>query len=166
MKKVILVSVIVTVLVVVGWFTVNKISENKAKEATRIAEEEERKKQEEQSSTKAPEILYLGKMVGEGENEAAGLVTILNLQDHNFISFNEDFKVSECSDATAYLGNDGAYDPETRIGIMTSNEKSQNYEIPQGLDINKYEEVWVVCQSTSKPLGHVKLVKNGNEEVK
>jgi len=160
MKKVILISVAITVLVIVSWFTVNRISENKAQEAARIAEEE-KKKQEEQDTMKAPDILYLGKVEGDSGNEAAGLVSIVSLQDHNFISFNEEYKISDCSDATLYLGNKGASDPEARIGLMTSNEKSQNYEIPSGFDISKYDEVWIICQSKSKPLGHVSLVKNG-----
>ena len=55
------------------------------------------------------------------------------------------------------LGATDKYDPATLMGPLTSNTGASTYEVPAGINVDDYNEVWIWCDKFSVPLGVAKL---------
>ncbi|MBI5153284.1 MAG: DM13 domain-containing protein [Parcubacteria group bacterium] len=94
-----------------------------------------------------------GNFDGLAGHRAEGIVKLLTIGGKKFIRFEDDFSVTNGPDLFVYLGNNGVYDPNTRLGALKGNVGSQNYEIPSAVDVGNYNEVWVWCRAFSVPFG-------------
>lgn len=92
-------------------------------------------------------------------HQGEGVVRLINVAGKNFIRFEDDFKVTNGPDLFVYFGSNGVYAKEAKIGALKGNKGSQNYEVPDGIDIEKYNEVWVWCRAFSVPFAHAILIK-------
>jgi hypothetical protein len=71
-----------------------------------------------------------------GTAEIAG--TTVNLLD--------DFRFDGAPDPKIALGNDGVYDPKTLTSLLTNFSGPSSFELPDGVNPDDYNEVWVWCE--------------------
>ena len=55
-------------------------------------------------------------------------------------------------DPKVALGNNG-YDASTLMGPLTANKGASSYEVPAGINVDDYNEVWIWCERFNVPLG-------------
>lgn len=58
----------------------------------------------------------------------------------------DDFRFDGAPDPKIALGNDGTYDPATLSGLLTNYSGSSSFELPEGINPDDYNEVWVWCE--------------------
>lgn len=92
-------------------------------------------------------VVARGDFEGVSFHEARGSAKIVKSGDKYFVSFEENFYVTNGPDLLVYLGKDGVYDPKAELGNLKGNIGSQVYEIPETINLNDYNEVWVWCRA-------------------
>ena len=103
-------------------------------------------------------ILAEGSFVdADAFHKGAGVVRLISVGGKNFIRFEDDFKVTNGPDLFVYFGKDGAYASEAKIAALKGNIGSQNYEVPEGIRVDEYNEVWIWCRAFSVPFTHAVL---------
>lgn len=90
-------------------------------------------------------------------HQAAGTARIVEVGGKQYVRFEEDFEVTNGPDLFVYFGRDGEYVSEANLGRLKGSKGSQNYEIPDTLDIGEYNEVWVWCRAFFTPFGRAVL---------
>ncbi|MCR4328801.1 MAG: DM13 domain-containing protein [Patescibacteria group bacterium] len=103
------------------------------------------------------ETLAKGTFIGLAGHNAEGTATLLKIGTTHYIRFEGDFKVTNGPDVFVYLGKNGSYAPEAQLAALKGNIGSQNYEIPDTIDITDYNEVWIWCRAFSVPFGSAVL---------
>ncbi|WFE92089.1 DM13 domain-containing protein [Roseibium porphyridii] len=68
-----------------------------------------------------------------------------------------DFTFDGAPDARIGLGRNGRYDPDTDLGALKKLKGQQSYRLRGGIDVSKYNEVYVWCRKFNVPLGVAKL---------
>jgi Electron transfer DM13 len=86
-------------------------------------------------------------------HQASGTARIIQIDGKRYLRFEDDFKSTNGPDLFVHLGKNDAYDANARLGVLKGNEGSQNYEIPENLNIDEYSEVWIWCRAFSVPFG-------------
>ena len=105
-------------------------------------------------------VLSEGTFTGfDALHQASGTARIIESGDKKYVRFEEDFTVTNGPDLFVHLGSNGAYDAEANLGRLKGNEGSQNYEIPAGIDVSQYSEVWIWCRAFSVPFGKAVLTQ-------
>jgi Electron transfer DM13 len=110
---------------------------------------------EEETST----VLYAGTFVGvnDGIHNAQGQAKVIKLSDgSNFLRL-EDFRSTNGPDLYVYLSTDKSNSDFVNLGRLKGNVGNQNYEIPQGIDLSKYDTVLIWCQAFSVLFGSAEL---------
>ena len=100
-----------------------------------------------------PQEVSSGIFFGLAGHNAEGTARLLRVGDRHFVRFEDDFRVTNGPDLFAYLGKDGKYISEARLGALKGNVGSQNYEIPAEFNPADYDEVWIWCRAFSVPFG-------------
>ncbi|MDC0116137.1 DM13 domain-containing protein [Octadecabacter sp.] len=90
-----------------------------------------------------------GTFSGKAGHAASGTAEI----DGGTINLLGDFSFDGAPDARIALGNNGAHDPATLMGLLKSNTGASSYSVPAGIDSAGYTEVWIWCEQYSVPLG-------------
>ena len=93
-------------------------------------------------------------------HQASGTARIILVDGKRYLRFDEDFKTTNGPDLYVYLGKGNTtiqYDEDTNLGRLKGNEGSQNYEIPDSLNLDSYSDVWVWCRAFSVPFGKAVL---------
>lgn len=109
---------------------------------------------EEETST-----VYAGTFVGvnDGIHNAEGQAKVIKLSDgSNFLRL-EDFRSTNGPDLYIYLSTDKSNSDFVNLGRLKGNVGNQNYEIPQGIDLSKYDTVLIWCQAFSVLFGSAEL---------
>ena len=75
-----------------------------------------------------------------------GNVSVIKVGEKYIIRFEENFNVANGPALVVGLGKDGEYKKEAQIADLKGNIGSQNYEVPAGININDYNEVWIWCR--------------------
>lgn len=96
-------------------------------------------------------------MDADGSHKGEGVVRLISVGGKNFIRFEDDFKVTNGPDLFVHLGNDGAYAGEARIGALKGNIGGQNYEVPENINVDEYNEIWIWCRVFSVPFARAIL---------
>jgi hypothetical protein len=104
-----------------------------------------------------PKILSQGEFIGQSNHRAAGTVKIIKIDGKNYVRFEENFDAENGPDLFVHLGKDGAYDPKINLGKLKGNLGSQNYEIPNEIDLEDYNEVWIWCRAFSVPFAKAEM---------
>jgi Electron transfer DM13 len=95
--------------------------------------------------------------VGDGIHEAEGLANEISLEDgRQFIRF-ENFKVTNGPDLFVYLATDKSASDFVDLGKLKANNGNQNYQIPPGTDLSKYNTVVIWCKAFSVLFGSAEL---------
>ena len=104
-------------------------------------------------------MIYEGTFVGvnDGIHNAEGLTRTIQLDDKSQILRLEDFKSTNGPDLYVYLSTDKEATDFVNLGRLKANIGNQNYDIPQGTDLEKYSNVLIWCKSFSVLFGSAEL---------
>jgi hypothetical protein len=104
--------------------------------------------------------VYAGTFVGvnDGIHKAEGQVKVINLSDgSNFLRL-EDFRSTNGPDLYVYLSTDNKSNSDfVDLGRLKGNVGDQNYKIPEGIDLSKYDTVLIWCRAFSVLFGSAEL---------
>ncbi len=111
------------------------------------------------SAIDMPQIIASGQFVGvnDGIHNAEGQAKILNLADGKQLLRFEDFKATNGPDLYVYLATDSTAQDFVSLGELKANIGNQNYEIPEGTDISKYNTALVWCKQFSVLFGSAEI---------
>lgn len=102
---------------------------------------------------------YAGTFVGvnDGIHNAEGQAKVIKLGDgSNFLRL-EDFRSTNGPDLYVYLSTDKGNSDFVNLGRLKGNIGDQNYKIPEGADLSKYDTVLIWCQAFSVLFGSAEL---------
>ncbi len=96
--------------------------------------------------------------VNDGIHNAEGTAKIVPLQlvDSSILRL-ENLKVTNGPDLYVYLSTDQSASDFVNLGKLKANNGNQNYEIPTGTDLSKYDTVLIWCKAFSVLFGSVEL---------
>ena len=107
------------------------------------------------ASAELPSGNFVGS--GDGIHEAEGDVITLNLEDGlQYVRF-ENFKSPNGPDLYVYLATDDQASDFVSLGLLKGNVGNQNYEIPEGVDLSKYNKVLIWCKAFGVLFGSAQL---------
>jgi hypothetical protein len=100
--------------------------------------------------------LFVG--VGDGIHNAEGVAKVIPFQDgDNNILRLENLRVTNGPDLYVYLAADKTTSDFINIGKLKANNGNQNYEIPAGTDLTRYDTVLIWCRPFSVLFGSAEL---------
>ena len=141
MKKVII-SVIVMVVLGIGYRLISPFFIDK-----KVSEEFDITAQ---SEGVQPVLVLRGSFSGfDRIHTGSGNVSVIQVGDKYIIRFEENFDVANGPDLYVGLGKDGKYIKGTELAKLKGNIGSQNYEVPAGINLADYNEVWIWCRAFS-----------------
>ena len=96
--------------------------------------------------------------VGDGIHNAEGEAKIIPFQDgdKNILRL-ENLRVTNGPDLYVYLATDKTTSDFVNVGKLKANNGNQNYEIPAGTDLTKYDTVLIWCRPFSVLFGSAEL---------
>ena len=92
-----------------------------------------------------------GTFSGLAGHNGSGKATLIKVGDKYYVRFEDDFRVTNGPDLYVDLGRSGEHDGAARLGRLKGSVGGQNYEVPAGIDVSAYNEVWVWCRAFSVP---------------
>jgi Electron transfer DM13 len=115
--------------------------------------------EDQQRIPNAPNVPRTGSFVGVGDgiHNAEGIAKVIQLQDGNSILRLENLHVTNGPDLYVYLSPDKSASDFVNIGKLKANNGNQNYEIPAGTDLSKYDTVLIWCRPFSVLFGSAEL---------
>ena len=102
----------------------------------------------------------IGNFVGAGDgfHSAEGVARIIQLFDGTNILRLENFKATNGPDLYVYLSTDKTNADIVNLGRLKGNIGNQNYLIPAGTDITKYNTALIWCRAFSVIFGSAQLL--------
>jgi hypothetical protein len=102
----------------------------------------------------------IGNFVGAGDgfHNAEGVAKIIQLADGTDILRLENFKATNGPDLYVYLSTDKTNADIVNLGRLKGNIGNQNYLIPAGTDITKYNTALIWCSAFSVIFGSAQLL--------
>ena len=94
---------------------------------------------------------------GDGFHKAEGIVKVINLADGRTFLRLENLKITNGPDLYVYLSVGKDASDIVNLGRLKGNIGNQNYEIPAGTDLSKYDTVLIWCKAFSTLFGSAKL---------
>lgn len=102
--------------------------------------------------------IFIG--AGDGIHNADGESKVIFLDEDREILRLENFKSTNGPDLYVYLSTDIQATDIVSLGALKANIGNQNYEIPKGTDLEKYNKVLIWCKSFSVLFGSAELTAN------
>ena len=104
-------------------------------------------------------VSYAGTFVGVGDgiHDAGGSAYTIPLGDGSSVLRLEDFYSTNGPGLRVYLATDTDATDYVSLGDLKANRGNQNYEIPEGLDLEKYDHVLIWCEPFSVLFGSAEL---------
>ena len=92
-----------------------------------------------------------GKFIGlnDGIHNAKGVVKVIALDDGTSVLRLENFKATNGPDLYVYLATDKSASDIVNLGRLKGNIENQNYPIPAGTDLTKYNTALIWCKAFS-----------------
>jgi hypothetical protein len=111
------------------------------------------------STSEAPQILATGSFVGvnDGIHNAEGMAKVVKLADGKQLLRLEGFKATNGPDLYVYLATDDTAQEYVSLGELKANIGNQNYEIPEGTDLTKYNTALIWCKQFSVLFGSAEI---------
>ena len=94
---------------------------------------------------------------GDGFHKAEGIAKVINLADGRTFLRLENLKTTNGPDLYVYLSIGKDASDIVNLGRLKGNIGNQNYEIPTGTDLSKYNTVLIWCKAFSTLFGSAKL---------
>jgi hypothetical protein len=125
-------------------------------QTTAYAQEQGQGQQEQQEQTTS---MLSGQFRGpdDGRHDAEGIAKEISLEDGRRYIRLENFKVTNGPDLFVYLATDKTSSDFVELGRLKANNGNQNYMIPQGTDLSKYDTVLIWCKTFSVLFGSAEL---------
>ena len=95
--------------------------------------------------------------VGDGIHDAQGDAYTIPLEDGSTVLRLENFQSTNGPDLFVYLSTDENASEFINLGELKANKRNQNYEIPDDVDLSKYNKVLIWCKSFSVLFGSAEL---------
>ena len=95
---------------------------------------------------------------GDGFHNAEGVAKLIQVGDGTNILRLENLKVTNGPDLYVYLSADKTASDFVSLGRLKGNMGNQNYEIPNGTDLTKYNNVLIWCRAFSVLFGSAQLL--------
>jgi hypothetical protein len=101
----------------------------------------------------------MGNFVGSGDgfHKAEGIAKVITLADGKTFLRLENLKATNGPDLYVYLSTGKDVSDIVNLGKLKGNIGNQNYEIPTGTDLSKYDTVLIWCKAFSTLFGSAKL---------
>lgn len=96
--------------------------------------------------------------VGDGIHDAQGMARVLLLDDQSQVLRLEDFRSTNGPGLYVYLSADIRASDFVSLGDLKANQGNQNYPIPAGTDLEKYDKVLIWCKPFGVLFGHAELM--------
>ena len=101
----------------------------------------------------AQEIAAQGAFRGASGHATAGDVVVLKSAAGTKVVLQSNFDFDGAPDPKVGFGAGGKYDRASQLAPLASNKGEQAYDVPAGLDLSRYDEVYIWCEKYSVPLG-------------
>lgn len=95
--------------------------------------------------------------VGDGIHDAKGNALVVPLENSQQILRLEEFSSTNGPDLYVYLASDTDASDYVSLGRLKANNGNQNYDIPEGTDLAKYDTVLIWCKQFSVLFGSAEL---------
>lgn len=107
----------------------------------------------------ASQITLDGDFIGvnDGIHNAEGLANVIPLGNGTSVLRLENFKATNGPDLYVYLATDKSASDIVNLGRLKGNIGNQNYLIPAGIDLTKYNTVLIWCKAFSVLFGSAQL---------
>ena len=127
-------------------------------EKMKMMEEEEKMKMMEEEEKIIP-MSYVGTFrgVGDGVHDAQGDTFTIPLKDGNDVLRLENFKATNGPDLYVYLSTDKGASDYIDLGKLKASNGNQNYDIPNDVDLDKYNKVLIWCKAFGVLFGSAEL---------
>jgi len=114
---------------------------------------------ENMSATMKNTKAFTGNFVGSGDgfHKAEGVVKVITLADGKTFLRLENLKATNGPDLYVYLSTGKDVSDIVNLGRLKGNIGNQNYEIPPGTNLSKYDTVLILCKAFSTLFGSAKL---------
>lgn len=111
------------------------------------------------STNQAAKILLTGTFVGAGDgfHNAEGISKIIQIENDTNILRLENLKAANGPDLYVYLSTGKTATDFISLGRLKGNIGNQNYAIPSGTDLTKYNTVLIWCRAFSVLFGSARL---------
>lgn len=111
------------------------------------------------STNQAAKILLTGTFVGAGDgfHNAEGISKIIQIENDTNILRLENLKATNGPDLYVYLSTGKTATDFISLGRLKGNIGNQNYAIPSGTDLTKYNTVLIWCRAFSVLFGSARL---------
>ncbi len=112
-----------------------------------------------QTGKETSDLLLTGSFVGVGDgiHDAQGIAKVIPTEDGNNVLRLEDLVVTNGPDLYVYLSIDKSASDFVSLGKLKANIGNQNYLIPAGTDLSKYDTVLIWCRAFSVLSGSAEL---------
>jgi hypothetical protein len=95
--------------------------------------------------------------VGDGVHHAQGIAKVIPIEGGSNVLRLEDLVVTNGPDLYVYLSTDKSASDFVNLGRLKANIGNQNYPIPDGTDMTKYDTVLIWCRAFSVLFGSAEL---------
>jgi hypothetical protein len=95
--------------------------------------------------------------VGDGIHDAQGVAKVIPVEGGGNVLRLEDLVVTNGPDLYVYLSTDKSASDFVNLGRLKANIGNQNYPIPAGTDLTKYDTVLIWCRAFSVLFGSAEL---------
>ncbi len=95
--------------------------------------------------------------VGDGVHDAQGDVYTIPIEDGSNVLRLENFQSTNGPDLFVYLATDDMASEFVNLGDLKANNGNQNYDIPEGTDLSKYNKVLIWCKAFGVLFGSAEL---------
>jgi hypothetical protein len=112
-----------------------------------------------QTENETSELLLTGPFVGVGDgiHDARGTAKVIPIEGGGNVLRLEDLVVTNGPDLYVYLSTDKSASDFVNLGRLKANIGNQNYPIPAGTDMTKYDTVLIWCRAFSVLFGSAEL---------
>jgi hypothetical protein len=119
----------------------------------------QRQQQPQQNDTTTARNIMTGSFIGAGDgfHNAEGLTRVIQVGDGSKILRLENFKSTNGPNVHLYLATDKTASNIIDLGRLKANNGNQNYNIPRGTDLTKYNVVLIWCKDFSVLFGSAQL---------
>jgi len=106
----------------------------------------------------AESTLTNGAFVGANKHITTGNVSIVRTASGGaVVILDNNFSLDGAPDPRVGLGRDGKYDNSTDLGKLVKVNGLQAYAVPAGVDVSKFNEVYIWCRKFNVSLGVASL---------
>jgi hypothetical protein len=95
--------------------------------------------------------------VGDGIHDAQGVAKVIPIEGGGDFLRLEDLVVTNGPDLYVYLSTDKSALDFVNLGRLKANIGNQNYPIPEGIELTKYDTVLIWCRAFSVLFGSAEL---------